>query len=53
MAGREHQHNTFVIVYYVGPAEMRGQTLVISLIEEPRSSKIVRYDLEERVRAIN
>ena len=53
VAGRDHLHNTFFMVYYFGLAEMIERRVVIQLYDEPNSNRIVRYSLEDRIMSIN
>lgn len=53
MAGRDHLHNTFFMVYYFGPAEMIDRRMYISMYDEANSQRIVRYNLEDRIMSIN
>lgn len=53
MAGREHLHNTFFMVYYFGPAEMRDRKLCVPMIDEPNNNKLIKYGLEDRIMGIN
>ena len=44
--GKDHNLNTFFMLYYFGPAENIDHNVYIKLPEEARSTNIVRYNLE-------